>query len=182
LFLKDLLNSRKGKNSIIILTADHSTQLPARRTKSIKNQYLTKAQVPLLMILPKELNQYPKTVDTLGSLMDIVPTLLDILGENNFDTTYGYSLFKKKNTPRFVYVTEFGTEALITEEFVIKLLPEKKVYKWTGEELTLKDNEFEDWNHRIEILKNYNLWRISIRDKKIKDGQLATFFEKQPEQ
>ena len=182
LFLKDLLNSRKGKNSIIILTADHSTQLPARRIESIKNQYLTKAQVPLLMILPKELNQYPKTVDTLGSLIDIVPTLLDILGENNFDTTYGYSLLKNKKTPRFVYVTEFGTEALITEEFVIKLLPEKKVIKWTGEKFTLKDNEFEEWNHRIAILKNYNLWRISIRDKKVKDGQLATFFDKQLEQ
>ena len=100
-----MLNSRIGKNTIIILTADHSTQLPARRIESIKNQYLTKAQVPLLMILPKELNQYPKTVDTLGSLIDIVPTLLDILGENNIETTYGYSLLKNKKTPRFDYVT-----------------------------------------------------------------------------
>ena len=125
-------------------------------------------------------------VATVTGIAPYISIIRDFI-KNGIDGYKFYILYGASFVDELTYDSELHE---IAEKYSnsIKFIPtisrpdDPRNINWTGEKNPLKDNEFEEWNHRIAILKNYNLWRISIRDKKVKDGQLATFFEKQPEQ
>lgn len=77
--LQTLKNSGLDENTIIIFTSDHGEMLGERGMWFKMSMYEWSVRVPLMISWPKHLE--PKYVDANVSLVDILPTLLDLCGE-----------------------------------------------------------------------------------------------------
>lgn len=80
-------------DSLILVYGDHTPVLPAFNAGSIKYDPSTKAEkeVPLMIKLPNQSDG--KTVSNTGSHIDIMPTILDLVGIKTNQLMFGQSLF-----------------------------------------------------------------------------------------
>lgn len=94
-------------NTIFIFTADHGSGNALNeigkelRPEDKKLESIEHFRIPLLIYAPKIFN--PKTIDTLGSQNDIMPTIIDMLGFKQPFSAMGNSLFDETIEDRFVY-------------------------------------------------------------------------------
>ncbi len=93
-------NSELKKNTIIIVTADHGEEFMEHGTWGHgDNLYDTQVKVPLMVYIPGQEN---KKVTLPAQSVDIMPTLLTILGIRNPYMLAGSNLFAQ-NTPKIKY-------------------------------------------------------------------------------
>ena len=76
--VETLKNHSLAHNTIVIFTADHGDMLGERGLWYKMNFYEHSARVPLIMWSPGRLA--PRRIETLSSLLDIAPTMLDFAG------------------------------------------------------------------------------------------------------
>ena len=94
-FLDEYLKTENGKESLIIITADHGNGkelVEADRNEKI--QILNQYHIPLLFIYPSSGKQLKMTIDALGGHLDIMPTVLDIMGIPHQYPIFGKSLIR----------------------------------------------------------------------------------------
>lgn len=90
LVLQELKRAGFDKNTLVILTSDNAIPFPAGRT----NLYDSGLSVPLLISSPWHMQRHNQVTNSLTSLLDIAPTILDWfkLSGLNHDSLTGHSL------------------------------------------------------------------------------------------
>ncbi|MDD5203453.1 MAG: LTA synthase family protein [Sulfurimonas sp.] len=99
-------------NTIFIFTADHTNHAEVASASEVqkKKNQLGSYHIPLIIYAPKIFEA--KKMQTLGSHVDILPTLADFLGWEQPFTTIGSSLFDTSVQKRFAFVKHGGEVAL----------------------------------------------------------------------
>jgi len=87
-------------NTVFIMYADHTWGQQHKQ-----GTFIEKFRIPLLIYAPKMFE--PKIFPVVGSQLDLLPTIMEILGFNDEYSALGESLFTKKHNQAFV--TEGGT-------------------------------------------------------------------------
>ncbi|MFH1230987.1 MAG: sulfatase-like hydrolase/transferase [Planctomycetota bacterium] len=97
------------KNTIFIITADHTTH-------SKMNNFYSCFHIPLLIYAPGLIT--PQRCDTIGSQVDILPTILDILHISATHNSMGSSLLDTERT-HYSVVTDGSLYGIFTDQFVL---------------------------------------------------------------
>lgn len=110
------------KDTVFVIVADHCSSV-AGKTKLPVNKY----HIPLFMYAPDMLpaGHYSR----IASQIDIVPTLLDVLGVEGADHFYGQSLFKAEaeNLPERAFISNYQALGYFKNNTLIVLNPKQKV-------------------------------------------------------
>ena len=111
-FMKRSAHEPWFENTIFIFTADHTNHAEGSSAAEVKKKKVELASyhIPLIIYAPKIYE--PKVIETLGSHVDILPTLIDILGWQQSFTTISSSLFDTSVKQRFAFVKHGGEVAL----------------------------------------------------------------------
>ncbi|MHC4416956.1 MAG: LTA synthase family protein [Planctomycetota bacterium] len=105
-FIRKVQNSRLALNTIIIITGDHGVWVfPSEITDPLQKQEIY-FRTPLCVWGPPELVQ-PGIDHTLGSHIDVAPTLLDMLNIHRRNTFLGQSLVNTKIPHQQRYVLAY---------------------------------------------------------------------------
>ena len=99
-FLKEAEKSPWFDNTVFMFYADHTW---GQQNK--KGTFIEKFRIPLLIYAPKIYQ--PKTYPVVGSQLDLLPTIMEILGFDDEYSALGEPLFSKTRNQAFV--TEGGT-------------------------------------------------------------------------
>ncbi|MBF0350772.1 MAG: LTA synthase family protein [SAR324 cluster bacterium] len=86
-FFEQAKSSSWFKNTVFVITADHT--IWAHRGKAVEN-----AHIPLLIYSPSEVIA-PGINHTIGSQVDILPSMIDLLGLSTAHSSMGKSLFSE---------------------------------------------------------------------------------------
>lgn len=126
-FADQIRDSAWAKNTIFVFTSDHGIWVfPPDRTllfDAVRKQELY-WRVPLLIWSPHLLKPESKT--TLGSQLDVAPTLLDLLDIHVKNDFLGTSLFRDDVAQRFVFMLRDGSQRWnlrLENEFVYDVGP-----------------------------------------------------------
>ena len=95
--------------TIFIFTADHAQVHYGNGSGGFREKFNT----PLVIYAPGIFKE-PKMVDTVGSQLDILPTIIDLLGFDDPFSAMGDSLFRKSRQRAFC--TEGGVVGIITDK------------------------------------------------------------------
>lgn len=115
------------EGAIIILTSDHGQEF-FEYGKLGHNSSFSRAQTrsPLIIKFP---GKEPRTITTLSSHVDIVPTLLSYIGVTNSPEEYsnGVDLLSSESEHRYIFTANWNNNAIITDEttMVFSNLPNK---------------------------------------------------------
>jgi phosphoglycerol transferase MdoB-like AlkP superfamily enzyme len=109
-FMQAARNTPWFDNTIFIFTADHTSSLQ-------EGGFLQRFHTPFLIYAPKIIK--PAVNSTVGSQLDVMPTIIDLLGFDEEFSALGESLFRKQEASAF---TTMGASAigLITENAYLK--------------------------------------------------------------
>ena len=96
-FFEKLKSKGLYDNSLIIIYGDHTPVLPAFSAGTIKYdpESIQQKEVPLIFKIPNQ--NIGKTHDKQGTHLDIMPTILDLLGIKTTQLMFGQSLFANDN-------------------------------------------------------------------------------------
>ena len=161
-FLDHFLATPKGKNSLIIITADHgvSKPLPA---DGLQDRYavLQKYWIPLLILYPENEKLPPQQIDTLGGQADVMPTIMDILDVAVDVPMFGRSLIRSyENRFAKIMVEE---KLIINETHVYKSSPSKEILTLAGEKVS-KPVSGIDWFALDSEIDEIQSWMIHQTD------------------
>ncbi len=112
-----LKNKDLYKNSIIIFSSDHGQEFFEYGSFG-HNSSFSKAQInsPFIMKLP---NNEPKTITKMTSHLDVVPSLLTLLGVKNppKDYSLGFDMLSDNYHRKYSYVANWNKNAIITANY-----------------------------------------------------------------
>jgi len=132
----DIIQTLKDKNmydnSLIIYTSDHGQEFYEYGNFGHNNAF-SKAQIqsPFILKLPNNLKDSLKlnNQNTFTSHIDIVPTLLNIIGVTNATSDYsnGFDIFNKSYKRDYVFCANWNNNAIVTKDktYVFSNLPNK---------------------------------------------------------
>ena len=109
------------KDTVFVIVADHCASV-AGKTKLPVDKY----HIPLFLYAPDMLPA--RHYNRLASQIDIVPTLLDILGTQNAGQFYGQSLFKAEaeKLPERAFISNYQSLGYLRNDTLIVLSPKRK--------------------------------------------------------
>jgi len=130
--IKTLKEKKLYDNSMIIFTSDHGQEFYEYGFFG-HNCSFDEAQLhtPFIVKLPKQLQDIykQKKYTNLTSHIDLVPTILTLLGVKNNPSDYsnGYNLFDKNHKRDFVFSANWSNNAIVTDKFtyVFSNMPNK---------------------------------------------------------
>jgi phosphoglycerol transferase MdoB-like AlkP superfamily enzyme len=99
-------------NTVFVFTADHAQVHYVRGTDVLESYH-----TPLLIYAPGIFKE-PKTIQTVGSQLDIMPTLMDILGFNDEFAAMGEPLFSKQG--QYAFINDGEAIGLINDRGYLK--------------------------------------------------------------
>lgn len=107
-----ILNSGLKKNTVIVITSDHGEEFMEHgQWEHGKNLYDTSLKVPLILFIP---GYGHEEVDLLAQSVDILPTILQIVGIPHPSGTDGKDLFAKHLRDRIYAIAEKTTDSIKT--------------------------------------------------------------------
>jgi phosphoglycerol transferase MdoB-like AlkP superfamily enzyme len=117
-------------NTIFLFMADHALGLSANAQTDIKSKQrsLENMRIPLLIYAPKIFEA--KHIDTIGSQVDILPTLIDILGFKENFSSLSNSLFSP-NKNQFAIFLRGQTIGIVNKSGYVLHTLEKKLESTT---------------------------------------------------
>jgi len=110
-FMESARGAKWFENTVFIFTADHA------QVHYGQAGYREMFHTPLLVYAPGIFRE-PRTVETVGSQLDIMPTIIDLLGFNDAFSAAGESLFKKREG--YALVSEGDIGGIIAENGYLK--------------------------------------------------------------
>lgn len=121
------------QNTIFVMYGDHGVH--AVRQIPWEQLLLTQRWVPLAIYAPGLIKQ-PRRIDTVASLVDVLPTCLSLMGIPYLNTTLGRDLFAPRPAEeQFAYVHPGG---VVNNEFLMRNGPggESRLYRYRTEQAT----------------------------------------------
>jgi phosphoglycerol transferase MdoB-like AlkP superfamily enzyme len=113
LFLESLEEKNLFDSTIVILTADHASYNVSRLVLNPET-----FRVPLLILGPKELIQPGRMVDVVGSQVDIVPTILNLLRVQYTHSSWGRDLLRlDEGDPGFAMINAGDRIGCVTRDY-----------------------------------------------------------------
>ncbi|MCS5420838.1 MULTISPECIES: LTA synthase family protein [Psychrilyobacter] len=112
-FTDSVKDKKWAQNTIFVFVADHG----ANRSIPIEIDW-KKFTNPLLIWSPNKNLVKPQAIDTLGSQIDLLPTLMHILGGKYEHATWGKNLFLKDNEEEFAYVVDTQYIGVIDKNYI----------------------------------------------------------------
>jgi phosphoglycerol transferase MdoB-like AlkP superfamily enzyme len=120
-FIEDSKSKPWFKDTVFVIVADHCASV-AGKTKLPVNKY----HIPLFIYAPDMLpaGHYSR----MASQIDIVPTLLDVLGTKGSEQFYGQSMFKAaaENQPERAFISNYQSLGYLKNSTLIVLSPKQK--------------------------------------------------------
>lgn len=162
LFLDRFLRTPQGKNSLIIITADHGvSKTLSNPLRSNKNKTLLKYHLPLLLLYPESMAVKPARINTLGGQPDLMPTLMDILGIPVAFPVFGRSLVRDYHN-RFAKGMVEG-QWLLREDKMYMTHPTKLLLTHENEPLTITAED-ELWFNLTREIDDVQDWMVQQTD------------------
>jgi phosphoglycerol transferase MdoB-like AlkP superfamily enzyme len=124
-FMDKLRKSKLAENTLFIFTGDHGVwefpDGPHSTNPALRLEMYFRS--PFILWAPKHLP--PAVVETIGSQLDIAPTVLDVLRVYEENSFLGTSLFRLTDIPRFLFLLQDGRWSFRQEnEYVFDVGPE----------------------------------------------------------
>ncbi|MFZ2206213.1 MAG: sulfatase [Microgenomates group bacterium] len=142
-----ILSTDLKKNTIIIVTSDHGEEFMEHgQFEHAKNLFNTSIKVPLLIYIP---GSEGKTVTQFAQSVDIMPTLLNIIGVRQNITTSGFDLFDNRRN-KSVYAEHLldgNNKTIMNQQW--KLFIQKEGKKNIPYELYDMQNDPQEQNNLI---------------------------------
>ncbi len=120
-------------NTIFVMYGDHGVH--AVHQTPWEQLLLTQRWVPFVIYAPGLVKQ-PRRIDTVASLVDLLPTCLSLMGIPYLNTTLGRDLFAPRAAEeQFAYVHPAG---VLNNEFLMRIDPhgESRLYRYRTEQAT----------------------------------------------
>lgn len=141
-FIENVKKTKYAQNTVFLFVADHGSTL--KKFKVNDHRFF---QVPLLIWSPNQALLTPQRISKVGSQIDILPTLMDVLGGNYKSAAWGQDLLvdNKKN---YAFVSNGDSYGIVDDKYFYyhsKMEGKKLVDKFTLAEV---DNP--------ELKKEYN--------------------------
>ncbi len=169
-FLDKFLATPQGKNSLIVVTADHGSGRPmVEPQRNTGHPTMQRYRVPMLLLYPQKEQVSPTRIDTLGGQADILPTVLDILEIQNEFPIFGRSL-AKDYTHRFAKGINDG-RWIMTPEKMLFVDPKKQAFNFQGQELNPAEED-ENWYQLLAEIDDIQDWIIQQKDRAVIEKQL----------
>jgi phosphoglycerol transferase MdoB-like AlkP superfamily enzyme len=114
----DLLRERGlDHKTIVFVYADHSVPMGEHHNNYMLVNYLYEEnlRIPLLILAPGRLDR-PAVIDELGSLIDLLPTVMDVLGLTGTNHAIGTSLVRKVPDRSVYFGNPFALQYLGTRQ------------------------------------------------------------------
>ncbi len=120
-FIENAKSKPWFKDTLFVIVADHCASV-AGKTKLPVDKY----HIPLFLYAPDMLPA--RHYSRLASQIDIVPTLLDVLGTQNATQFYGQSLFKAEveKLPERAFISNYQSLGYLKNDTLIVLSPKRK--------------------------------------------------------
>lgn len=135
------------KNTIFVLTADHTNQKYYKKYKSGINR----SAVPILFYKPD--NSLAKVDSTLSQQMDIYPTLLDMIGYKKPFRSWGRSLIDSTSVP-FALAHTGNVFHFMKGNYTCVFDGKKAIGFYKTEDDALKNNLIKNRNNEMQIIEN----------------------------
>jgi phosphoglycerol transferase MdoB-like AlkP superfamily enzyme len=113
-FVKQFNQHSAFDSTIFIFVSDH--------TKRGEDRYLLDPlgfQIPLLIYAPKLLGDSAHRIDNVGGQIDVIPTLMSILGENYRHASWGRNLLSlPRSDSGFAFINDAALGGVVTPHFI----------------------------------------------------------------
>ncbi|HEX5539189.1 MAG TPA: LTA synthase family protein, partial [Methylophilaceae bacterium] len=112
------------KDTLFVIVADHCASVAGKTRLPV-----AKYHIPLIFYAPDMLKpgHYPR----MASQIDIVPTLLDLLGARGDDHFFGQSLFEAEQLPARAFISNYQELGFYKNDQLIVLSPKQQVEAFT---------------------------------------------------
>lgn len=132
-FIENSKNKPWFKDTVFVIVADHCASV-AGKSKLPVDKY----HIPLILYAPDMLPA--SHYNRVASQIDIVPTLLDVLGKKGAEHFYGQSLFtaQANKLPARAFVSNYQALGYYSDDTLIVLSPKQKVEAYKIEPLSFE--------------------------------------------
>ncbi len=158
IFLDNFLKTPQGKNSLIVVVADHGLGVQLYDPKRFpEKSEMIQYNVPLLILFPEDEGIKPQVVTEIGGQSDILPTLLDMLQIENSNPVFGRSLVRDYKYRFSKSITNVSW--LMTEDKVYYEGPPKRVVGRNSKQMEIKAED-EMWFDLVREIDDVQDWMI----------------------
>ena len=170
-FLNEFIQTENGKNSLIIITADHGNG------KSLKNfnqkeriEILSQYHIPLLILYPNIQKNIRRKIYAYGGQVDIMPTIMDIM-----NIKYDFPMFGKSLVRNFKHRYVKGNIEggwLIYDERFISMRHKKSPSDVFGNPLSVNETD-QEWTDLFNEIDNLQHWMVQQKSKEKLSNKLS---------
>jgi phosphoglycerol transferase MdoB-like AlkP superfamily enzyme len=145
-FTESLKNKEWAKNTIFVFVADHGEN----RSVPVEIDW-KKFTNPLLIWSPNKDLVKPQVVNTLGTQMDILPTLMGMLGGEYEHASWGKDLLQPRNGKEFAYVVDAKYVGVIDEKniYIEDVIGKKEKLLSKKDNGGIKNENLEDYKIKL---------------------------------
>ncbi|MDR2720997.1 MAG: sulfatase-like hydrolase/transferase [Puniceicoccales bacterium] len=131
-------------NTIFILVADHTACATERYYRTALGGY----SIPFAIFDPS--GKLHGESDLIAQQIDIMPTILDLVGYDEACFSFGHSLFDE-NAPRFAVSYKNGTYQIITSKYVLQFEGKSTIGFYLRSDFLLKNNLVQSIEYKQDI-------------------------------
>jgi phosphoglycerol transferase MdoB-like AlkP superfamily enzyme len=118
-FINDAKSRPWFKDTLFVILADHCGSASGRTRLPVK-----KYHIPLILYAPALLK--PGVYRQMVSLIDVVPTLIEILGKRGDDHFFGRALFEAGEHPERIFISNYQELGYLRNNILTVLSPNRK--------------------------------------------------------
>ncbi len=156
-------------DTLFVFLGDHGIQInePARATPGRRSFYEPSLHVPFVMLNPRlfpaTLGAAQRSSDRLAGHMDLLPTILDALGEDSDPRHHGQSVFRDDRWPRRLFFAAFGAAYIGFIENDFKFMHEPRASRTEYYDLRNDPNELHDLSDQYPArMRDYSGQAVAI--------------------
>jgi phosphoglycerol transferase MdoB-like AlkP superfamily enzyme len=134
-FMREAATRGWFERTVFVFVADHTSHGRGRTDLPPENY-----RVPMLVYMPGMVS--PRQVETVGSLIDVAPTMLSLLNISYSSRFFGHDLLAEASSSQRAFMANYLTVGRMENGMVVELLPKRGVRVLdvtTGRELPVED-------------------------------------------
>lgn len=147
-FLDDARKEDWAKNTLFVVVADHSTEGRGQFELEMSDFH-----IPLWIYAPGKLA--PKKVNRLMSQIDLLPSLIHLLGLKDDSPFMGQSIFNRNWTEERAFIGNYQYVGYYKERTLTTLGPNRVIKTFTYDPATKKQKDYLDEKFRDEAISFY---------------------------